>query len=53
MNVGYTENLKRRENKDPSMLIFSGIELIFFIAAWYGSLFWICDQNSVDNTGMF
>ena len=25
----------------------------FLHSSWYGAMFWICDQNSIDNTGMF
>ena len=25
----------------------------FLHSSWYGAMFWICDENSVDNTGMF
>jgi len=28
-------------------------ELVFFSSSWYGEMLWICDENSVDNTGMF
>lgn len=33
------------------VLVLSGIELIFFIVAC--AVFWICDENSNDNTLMF
>ena len=25
----------------------------FLHGSWYGAMFWICGENSVDNTGMF
>ena len=34
------------------VLVLAGIELIFFIVVSMG-LFWICAENSVDNTEMF
>jgi len=33
----------------PFVLSFAGIELIFFT----DTMFWICDENSIDNTPMF
>jgi len=34
------------------VLVLAGIKLIFFTVASM-RLFWICPENSVDNTGMF
>ena len=25
----------------------------FLHSSWYGAVFWICDENGVDNSGMF
>ena len=35
------------------VLVLTAIELIFFIVASMGLMFWICAENSVDNSGMF
>lgn len=35
------------------VLVLAGLELILFIVACMGLMFWICDEKSVDNTGMF
>lgn len=36
-----------------SPLSLAGIELIFVHSSSYGDMFWIFDENSVDNTPMF
>ena len=38
---------------NPPVHGLAGMEFTFFIAGPYGTVLWICDQNSVDNTLVF
>lgn len=34
------------------ILIIAELEYIFFLSSWYGTVFWIWDDNNVDNTNV-
>jgi len=40
------------EHKGYGVLVLAGI-VNFLHSSLYGAMFWICDENSVDNTGTF